>query len=433
MACEACPNFGHHCGFQVIGRVRVSKRACSFTGEWRKKMSLNWSRTLMPAAVFSALVLPVHAQQPQPAPPQQPQAQNPFCPRLEAQLQAFDRGGADGGRADQIRKFEEAAGNQQTELERQEAAARRAGCESNSFFVLFSGQSAQCGPLNNKIKQMRGNLDRIQADIERLRGDPGPERASQRRAIVVALAQNNCGPQYQAQLAATQPAARSGNLLESLFGSKTPPVFSPGEGEVTPGAPVPSGTYRTLCVRTCDGFYYPISTAASPARFAEDEKACRQSCPAAETMLFSHRNPGEDINQAVSVGGQQPYTALPTAFRYRTSLDQTCSCKRAGESWSQALKNIEDTTVEQGDIVVNDQRARQLSQPRLDAQGKPIRQDPRANARPAAVQTAAPQAAPTPPPAAVPEADKALVPEPPSKPDPNRTVRAVGPTFIPGR
>ena len=396
-------------------------------------MSLNWSRALMPAAaVLLALMLPSHAQQAQPPQPQQPQAQppaqNPFCPRLEAQLQTFDRGGADAGRADQVRKFEEAAGNQQAELDRQEAAARRAGCESNSFFVLFSGQSAQCTPLNDKIKQMRGNLDRIHADIDRLRGDPGPERASQRRAIVVALAQNNCGPQYQAQLAATQPAPRSGNLLETLFGSKPQPGYSPVEGEVTPGAPVPSGTYRTLCVRTCDGFYYPISTATNPGRFAEDEKTCRQSCPAAETMLFSHRNPGEDINQAVSVGGQQPYTALPTAFRYRTALDQSCSCKRPGESWSQALKNIEDTTVEQGDIVVNDQRARQLSQPRVDAQGRPIRQDPRANARPAA----APQPAP-PPPAPAPEADKAAAPEAPSKPDPNRTVRAVGPTFIPGR
>ena len=38
-------------------------------------MSLNWSRALMPAAaVFSALMLPAHAQQ-QPQPPQQPQAQ----------------------------------------------------------------------------------------------------------------------------------------------------------------------------------------------------------------------------------------------------------------------------------------------------------------------------------------------------------------------
>ena len=191
----------------------------------------------------------------------------------------------------------------------------------------------------------------------------------------------------------------------------------------------PSGTYRTVCVRTCDGFYYPVSYATNPARFAEDEKVCRQSCPAAEVQLYSHRNPGEDINQAVSVNGQQPYTALPNAFRYRTSLDQSCSCRRPGETWSQALKNIEDTTVEQGDIVVNDQRARQLSQPRVDAQGKPIRQAPLAPARPdpRAAQTAPPApAAPAPAPAS-----EAAPAEEPSKPDPNRTVRAVGPVFIP--
>jgi hypothetical protein len=196
---------------------------------------------------------------------------------------------------------------------------------------------------------------------------------------------------------------------------------------------MPNGTYRTVCVRTCDGFYYPISAAANPSRFAEDEKACRQSCPAAEVQLYSHRNPGEDINQAVSVSTQQPYTALPNAFRYRTAFDQGCSCKRAGESWSQALKNIEDTTVEQGDIVVNDQRARQLSQPRVDAQGRPIRLAPLPTGRPdpKAAQTAAPLPAAAPAPAPAAEAKPAD--EAPSKPDPNRTVRSVGPTFIPAR
>jgi hypothetical protein len=144
-------------------------------------------------------------------------------------------------------------------------------------------------------------------------------------------------------------------------------------------------------------------------------------------QLYSHRNPGEDINQAVSVNGQQPYTAMPNAFRYRTSFDKSCSCRRPGETWAQTLKNIDDTTVEQGDIVVNDQRARQLSQPRVDAQGKPIRQAPLAPAKPD------PKAAQIPPPApaAAPVAAADAAPDEPSKPDPNRTVRAVGPVFIP--
>ena len=106
-------------------------------------------------------------------PPQQqaaPQAprRNPVCTRLEAQLAAFDRGGADQARAEQIRKYETAAAQQQAELDRQQAQARRAGCESNSFFSLFSGQPAAMRPAQRQIQQMRGNLDRIKADLARL-------------------------------------------------------------------------------------------------------------------------------------------------------------------------------------------------------------------------------------------------------------------------
>jgi hypothetical protein len=401
-------------------------------------MISNWCRALSPVAALLAATLAAQAQQqpPQAPPPQAspPQAQaNPFCGRLEAQLQAFDRSGNDAGRADQLRKFEDAAAKQQGEIDRQEMSAQRAGCEKNSFFVLFSSNQATCGPLTKKIQQMRDNLDHIQADIERLRGgDAAPEREGQRRAIVVALAQNNCGQQYQQQVAATPPQ-RSGGLFETLFGPKS--GFTPGEGGSPdlPNAIGPTGTFRTVCVRTCDGFYYPISAAATPARFAEDEKACRQSCPAAEVQLYSHRNPGETMNEAVSVATQQPYTALPNAFRYRIALDPACTCKRPGETWSQALKNIDDNTVEQGDIVVNDQRARQLSQPRVDAQGKPIKLAPvPAAARPdpkAAQATTPPAPAPA---AALSESEKAAD-EAPSKPDPNRKVRSVGPTFLPGR
>ena len=153
-------------------------------------------------------------------------------------------------------------------------------------------------------------------------------------------------------------------------------------------------------------------------------------------MLFSHRNPGEDINQAVSTAGGQLYTSLPNAFKYRQAWDNNCSCRRAGESWAQTMKNVDDTTVEQGDIVVNDQRARQLSQPRFDAQGRPLRPEPASAApRPAprpgsgtAPVQAQPLSAATPPAEAQPTAKSE-----PVKPDPNRTVRAVGPTFLPAR
>ena len=274
-------------------------------------------------------------------------------------------------RAEQVRRYEEAAANQQAEIGRQEALARRTGCGNNSFFVLFSGEPAQCGPMNAKIQQMRGNLESMQSELARMQDGGNPERDGQRRNILVALAQNNCGQQYNAAIAAA-PQPRGG-LFESLFG---PGTVSTPPGANAPGWSMPSGSYRTVCVRTCDGYYYPISYAASPARFAEDEKLCQKSCPAAEVMLFAHRNPGEDMSQAVSTSGQL-YSALPNAYKYRQAFDSACSCRAPGESWAKTLKGIDDSTVERGDIVVNDQRARQLSQPRVDAQGKPIAVAPR--------------------------------------------------------
>ena len=128
------------------------------------------------------------------------------------------------------------------------------------------------------------------------------------------------------------------------------------------GDGAPSGTYRTVCVRTCDGYYFPISYSTVASRFADDEHTCQRLCPASEVALYSYRNPGEDMEQAVSVSGQ-PYTALPNAFRYRKEFTAACSCRKPGQSWADALKNADDsTTLESGDIVVTDQNAKALSQ-----------------------------------------------------------------------
>ena len=142
-------------------------------------------------------------------------------------------------------------------------------------------------------------------------------------------------------------------------------------------------------MRTCDGFYFPISYSTVQSKFADDEKVCQAMCPASEVALYSHRNPGEDISQAVSSGGRN-YSELPNAFAYRKAFNPSCACKASGETWAEALKHLDDPTVERGDIIVNEERARQLSQPQVDAQGKPIRP-----ARPAAgAKSAAPAAAP---------------------------------------
>ncbi|NOJ40998.1 DUF2865 domain-containing protein [Bradyrhizobium australiense] len=349
------------------------------------------------------------AQMNQDAPPQQGAPANPICIRLEGQLATIDRGAGTGDPAkdEQIRRYQDAQAKQQAELDRVTLQAKRMGCESSGFFSLFNGRSAQCGPVNNQIQQMRANLDQITTSLERLRsgGIGGADRENQRRSVLMALAQNNCGPQYAA-------AARGpGNFIDNLFGNNNP--LPPPSADLA----APSGTFRTVCVRTCDGAYFPVSFATVQARFPDDERTCKALCPAAEASLFAYRNPGEDINQAVSINGQ-PYSSLPNAFKFRTEFNPSCSCKPAGQTWSEALKSVDDkaTVEQQGDIIVTEESARRMQQ-RGQAKGAP---PPAAAKKGAAPNGTA--AAPT----ATPAPDTTATTN-----DKDKPIRTVGPTFIP--
>jgi hypothetical protein len=291
---------------------------------------------------------------------------NPICVRLEGQLAALTQGATDPARAEQIKRTEEAIAKQQADLDRTVAQAHKGGCAGQGFFAFFSALSPQCGPITSQIQGMRGNLDRMMSDLEQLKsGNTGQE--GERRALIGQLAQNNCGAQYTA--AANSWGGPQG-FFDALFGGGT--ILNPG------GDGAPSGTYHTVCVRSCDGFYFPISYSTVPSRFTDDARACQRLCPAAEAELYSFHNPGEDMQQAVSISGQA-YTALPNAFRYRKEIVAGCSCRRPGQSWADALKNADDSsTLESGDIVVTDQNAKALSQPK--PAGKASAATPQANA-----------------------------------------------------
>ncbi|MDP3075862.1 DUF2865 domain-containing protein [Bradyrhizobium sp.] len=366
-------------------------------------------RILACAALLGAVMMTTgaSAQMNQGPPSQGGVAVNPVCPRLEAQLATIDRGGSgDPAKEEQLRRYQDAASKQQGELDRVTSQAKRMGCDSSGFFSLFSGQSAQCGPVNNQIQQMRGNLDQIMSSLERLRGGGfgGAERENQRRSVLAALAQNNCGPQY----ANAPRGGGPGTFLENLFGNNSNAPGADYGGQ--------SGTFRTVCVRTCDGAYFPVSFATVPARFPDDERSCKALCPAAEATLFTYRNPGEDMNQAVSISGQ-PYSALPNAFKFRTEFNPSCACKGVGQTWSDALKTIDEKAAadQQGDIIVTEESAKKMARPPAP-KAAPVKK----GAAPAATTATAPAA-----------------PEPPAAPTDStgaakdKPIRSVGPTFIP--
>ena len=382
-----------------------------------EKLTVTHSRSAVTcAALLVAVLFGANAHAQTSPPPPGGAAANPMCPRLENQLASIDRGGADPAKDEQIRRYQDSAARQQAELDRVTSQARRMGCESSGFFSLFNGQNAQCGPVNNQIQQMRANLDQITTNLERLRsgGLGGSERESQRRSVILALAQNNCGPQYAAAVQQQQQSG-PGNFLNSLFGGNN--NYSP----VPPDAGAPSGTYRTVCVRSCDGGYFPISFATVPGRFADDEKACKALCPATEASLYTYRNPGEDMNQAVSIGGQT-YTSSPNAFKFRSEFNPSCACKAAGQTWSDALKSIDDKAAaeQQGDIIVTEEGSKKMARPQAKSAPAP--------AKKGSVATTAPDS--TPPSTSAPSNAPPATSDTPSD---NKQIRTVGPTFIPPR
>jgi hypothetical protein len=120
----------------------------------------------------------------------------------------------------------------------------------------------------------------------------------------------NYGPQYGTS--SRGYSRRGGGFFDSLFGSDS------DWGQ-------PRDTYRTVCVRMCDGYYFPVSFSVTPDRFERDRQSCENSC-GAEGRLFIYRNPGAEPEDMQDLQGR-PYRQLRTAFLYRTEYVADCKCK----------------------------------------------------------------------------------------------------------
>jgi hypothetical protein len=243
-----------------------------------------------------------------------PAAAVDICTSLEARLAALERGQAPGANGD-YQKYDAAVNKQRAELDRATQQARQAGC-TGGFLFFQNRRSPQCPSLMATINRMRANLAKLTAARDRAgAGGSRYDLAQQRAEVLRGLAYNQCSPRY----ADYEP--RNDGLFGMLFGQRR------GGGDDYWNPPE-VGTYRTLCVRTCDGYYFPISFSTVQSNFAADEQVCQSMCPGAEVSLYVHRNPGEDSEQMVSLAGQ-PYSALPTAFKYRKEYDSACTCRSA--------------------------------------------------------------------------------------------------------
>ena len=200
-----------------------------------------------------------------------------------------------------------------------EVQLERSDCYDYFLFSKTLRRTRQCVDMAQLLDQNRRKLAELDAQRREIQGLGSRDRGYQ-DDLIRELARNNCGPQYQ------QEAARRGG--SSPFSSIWQDDDTGPAGRGNEFRPLPFATYRTVCVRLCDGYYFPISFSTLENHFGRDVEACQSKC-AAPVELYFHQNPGGSMDQAMSVGERRPYTSLKTAFRYRKEYVQGCSCKQA--------------------------------------------------------------------------------------------------------
>jgi hypothetical protein len=117
---------------------------------------------------------------------------------------------------------------------------------------------------------------------------------------------------------------------------------------VTPRTGLPNGGTIVYCVRTCDGYFFPLANAAASSD--AQRSLCRSLCPGAPTEVYTLNTSQGGMEKATTRSGRT-YRALSTAFDFREGYRSTCSCRPAGTGLTY-LPIQEDVTLKSGDIVV---------------------------------------------------------------------------------
>lgn len=274
------------------------------------------------------------------------------CARLKAQLaNASTNASSSAG----FQRYDAAAAKQKQQMAQVASDLGSYGCASGSFLVRGGQNAKACATLAAAETKMLANL----AALERKRDSYAKQSGmAATRRIEAAIKANGCEDERATIQAAALKGRNQADQAESprspglisVLGdsggkikvtrkievtSKISAVGNSGASgsRITVGPAIASGgDYRTLCVRSCDGFFFPVSSAASPSDFARDERTCRMMCPGAETSLYFHAAQGEESQDMISARTRQSYSETPNAFAYRNGeapMTKACGCNMA--------------------------------------------------------------------------------------------------------
>lgn len=271
------------------------------------------------------------------------------CAGLRSQIAALDEANA------RTNPYLVQAEQQRAGLQRSIGYAHSIGCDRQQFLFFGSPPPPQCPALNAQIQQMQANLGQLEANA---RANASPER-------------RQLAARFYAYCRAAENVPRQPGFFESLFGGQSSAdVQSPQDPlELPPPeSETPQGGSEALCVRHCDGYFFPLSY--SPRGGASLSDFCKASCPNAEVSVYT-RVPGQEIQTAVGLDGK-PYMDLPAALKYQKSLDPSCTCRAAGAAWADTLADAERILNNGGtrDAMITPEKSAEMALPKPDPHAK---------------------------------------------------------------
>ena len=241
-----------------------------------------------------------------PVPQPAVQLPSPACRRYRAELASVQNGVS-------------ATRALQGEIGRLEAYFRTLNCEGGKF-LFFDTRPPQCGAVEQRIRALNATY-----------GGAVIEDNGARRRELQGLVTAHC------------PVRESVALNGEAYARGGPQV---------------------ICVRTCDGGYFPLRNLPE-GRGGADEM-CQALCPGTEATAYSMPNGDEALRQAASIKGSHAYASLANAFKFRKNFVPNCSCKPEGKTWLQSLAKAESMLVRhKGDIFVTPMQAEALSRPKV--------------------------------------------------------------------
>ncbi|MDQ0455942.1 DUF2865 domain-containing protein [Rhizobium paknamense] len=269
------------------------------------------------------------------------------------------------GNPSETRLYASAITRQDFEIRKTRQNMLRLGCSQSISVIDQSGKDV-CAQMETALAGMEANK-RDLMDKRQQAGAAGGLNP-RRQQLMAALEQNRCDSADQTK-PTTEDAPRpyaTPTYPEDQAVHEMPPGH---QGAITPGQ-----GFRTMCVRTCDGSFFPISAFSTPANFAADAAQCQRQCPGAETELYYHSLLTQEAEEMVSTSTGRSYRDMPFAFAYRNrqpGSENRCSCTAAnGISTPQSPSVLEIKTAPKIEKPV------EAAAPAVPAEEKPAKDAP---------------------------------------------------------